>query len=119
MPSDQTKLPRVLLASADPQENPFLPDDPRHLAWKTATAKANEAVHRLNARLVDRVPERSTLGFVAGYHEMTLEMVVVKFDIWAQRTINAIWDDESIPSFETWLFTSAEEWLSLVKSEAL
>jgi hypothetical protein len=115
---DPTKLPQSLLSSVDPvNRNPFPETDLRHGAWNEATRVATEAVHRLNAKVLEQSRERALEG-VPGYHKTMNDLAIGKFDIWARRGIAVVWDAPMVTVFVRFLFTLAEDWLRLVKAEA-
>ncbi len=57
--SDSPWLPESLLSAGDPvPENPFQTSDQRHQIWADATHKAEESLHRFNAKLLEEGARR-------------------------------------------------------------
>jgi hypothetical protein len=105
-----------LLSLDDPVDgNPFAPEDPRHQIWTDATRDAEHVLHRFNSQLLEHAPKIATLG-IAGHHAFTLDLVVGKYDIWANRNLAVVRTHDAIPAYERWLFDYAESWLETIRN---
>ena len=105
--TDEFDLPASLLSVGDPVEgNPFPPSDPRHKIWYDASLSAEKSVSRLNSQYVKtRVSDLDSSA--AGM----MDLFVRKFDIWAKRSIQVVWSDDEVRSYDQWLFKYANECL--------
>ncbi len=108
------RLPEWLGSSVDPVDgNPFPSASPRHDRWREATRIANERIHRINA---ERLGALATTGPDWRVRCRTMDMIVLKFDVWAERYINIVWTDADLPAFAAWLAAYAASWLHAIES---
>src|SRR5262245_7790252 len=81
------------------QQNPFTLDDQRHEAWKTATRQAELELHRLKQRTLEgprpQDPEED--------HNLQVEFILRRFQIWAKRGLSVVWTDSCARDYERWL----------------
>ena len=99
-------IPSSILSPDPVDDNPFLPSDPRHEVWQKATRRAEEEFHRLSEGLLDLRWETS-----AGFQAMIVGAVSAQFDIWANRSLHVIRDDDSVKAFGKWLVTYANSYI--------
>ena len=105
--TDEFNLPTGLPPTGDPIErNPFPASDPRHRVWYDATLSAEEAVSRLSSAVVKT--RDSGLDSSAAW---MIGLFVRSFDIWATRSIQVVWSDDEVRSYDQWLFKYANAWL--------
>jgi hypothetical protein len=105
------KLPSGLQSDGDPLENIFQNDDPRHEVWKDATRDAAAKIHRRRSDLLENFhasPEDDT--------SWRVNLALATFDIWAERTVSVVWDDERLDDYDRWLENYAESWMALYAS---
>ena len=97
----------------DPVEggNPFPDGDPRRDAWDAATEAARQALDRCDARIA--ATARVTLDPVV-YREQLMDLALRRFDIWAERALAAVSNDEELDDYRRWLDVYAANWLRYV-----
>ena len=104
----QFSMPAGLALAGDPIEaNPFPIDDTRHRVWQEATLNAEEELSCLNSEYLETTPE--------DFARWTLDMCVGKFNIWAKRSIQVVWSDGAVRSYDQWLFNYTNAWLDSCK----
>jgi hypothetical protein len=87
------------LLSPDPVDgNPFPEGDRRSAVWTEVTRKAELALQRLNARTADAAWETP-----AEYQSLMVDHAVTRFDIWSDRGVNVVWNEQDIAGFDQWL----------------
>jgi hypothetical protein len=101
--TNEVSLPAGLLSTGDPViGNPFPASDPRHRVWYDASLSAEEAVRRLNSEFM-----KTRVSDVDSLVAWMIGLVVQKFDVWARRSIQVVWSDDEIRSYEQWLLRHA------------
>ena len=117
---DLLRLPAGL-QSPDPVEgNPFSPNDPRYRIWEDATRVAEQKVHLFVAAFSDALAE---IPLPKGEDEICRYLiarwghhVTTKYDIWAERGVHVVWNNEEVKAFDQWLANYANAWLKTVKA---
>ena len=105
---DEFNLPAGLISMGDPVErNPFPASDPRHRIWYHASLSAEEADSRLNSEFV-----KTRDSDLRGSAAWMIGLFVRKFDIWAKRSIQVVWSDDEVRSYDQWLFKYANACLN-------
>src|SRR5262245_25287417 len=95
MDEDGNALKRFRLTTSfgeldDPVEgNPFPPEHPAHRAWQRATRIAQVEICRISADASSSSDAASSLT-VDNAGEWMQTMVVAKFDVWAERGLQAV-----------------------------
>ncbi len=106
-----TAVPRW--SHRDPVEdgNPFPAGDPRRDTWDAATRDARRALDRCDAHIA--ATARVTLDPVV-YRAQLLDLALRRFDIWAERALSAVSDEETLDDYRRWLDVYLENWLAYV-----
>lgn len=106
------RLPETLFQSQDPIDgNPFAADDVRHDVWKRATARAEQAVHRFHSRLLE---QQGAAGMQPDFQSFVANLVIGRFDIWANRTLSTVDTEEAATAYVGWLREYADASLQAV-----
>src|SRR5260370_37891864 len=56
-------------------------------------------------------PSDKLISVRAGHVAFIVHLVVSKFDIWAERAINIVWNYADIEAYEQWLFVYTQAWI--------
>ena len=93
----------------DPVEggNPFPAGDPRREAWDAATFEARRALDRCDAYLATTA--QVTLDPVV-YRAQLIDLALRRFDIWAERALSAVSNDDALDDYRRWLDVYVENW---------
>ena len=98
---DWLRIPDGFASSGDPvDENPFALNDPRHTVWRDATIVAEREWARVNA-LSLTAPIPSSAGRVY------VNLLVMRFAVWAKRGVRVVWSDDDLQHYERWLLSYA------------
>ena len=84
--------------------NPFSEGDPRHASWARATAEAQTALARFDAKLDLSDTDREA------YATRLVDLAVFRFDTWAHRCRCVVVDGISLRDYETWLDDYVRNW---------
>ena len=109
MSADSIRLPKAFASSGDPvDENPFAPENPRHVAWSEATRVAELEACDLAMRKMSLVSSFADfMEHPFSPREWLVAPVVEEFDIWAKRGVHVVWSDLEVRLFDDWLVTYA------------
>ncbi len=113
-PFDEFAIPDALGSGGDPvDENPFPAGSNKHIAWADATVRAEMELSELNrvhanymGSLSPEGGQRS--GFLEEFCDRTVRYCAARFDIWARRYINVVWNDLDVRGFDQWLLAYAQ-----------
>ena len=97
----------------DPVEgdNPFEAGDPRHAAWREATADARAAL----ARHDDALAAAAQCTYdPQTYGRRLIELAAMRFDTWAHRGLAVADGDDAASHYATWLRTYVANWRAYV-----
>ena len=97
----------------DPVEggNPFADGDPRREIWDAATHEAKRALERCDAHIA--ATARVTLDPVV-YRAQLIDLALRRFDIWAERGLSVVSNDEALDDYWRWLDVYVGNWLGYV-----
>jgi hypothetical protein len=105
------RLPQGLRSTGDPVDgNPFVNDDPRYRIWEKATREA-ETENSLVISDYLEYPPRTTPSSRKAF---LLDLSAKKFDLWAKRGLQVVWNTSALGDYDEWLFKFAESWLEKV-----
>lgn len=94
-------LPETFATVGDPvPTNPFPADTTRHDVWKEATRVAEVEICQLNANAHGLLTAENYLAWPA-------DLTAAKFDVWAKRTLVAVFSDQELANYDQWLLTYA------------
>ena len=106
-----TAVPRW--SHRDPVEggNPFPEADPRREIWDAATLEARGALERCDAHIA--ATARVTLDPVV-YRAQLIDLALRRFDIWAERWLSVVSDEDELDDYRRWLDAYVGNWLGYV-----
>ena len=117
------KLPEGVASTGDPNDgNPFPEGSARHEKWQEATRIAERECAAINAEWLERHRSVKRPDSFEGllqaneiYRHLDLALLKNKFNIWAWRASNVVWDDRDVAAYDLWLVGYANgtlEWWS-------
>lgn len=97
----------------DPVEggNPFPEGDPRRTIWDAATDEARRALDRCDAHIA--ATARVTLDHVV-YRAQLIDLALRRFDVWAERGLSVVSNEEALDDYRRWLDAYVGNWLGYV-----
>ena len=91
--------------------NPFREGDPQRGIWDAATLEARRALDRCDAHIA--ATARVTLDPVV-YRAQLIDLALRRFDIWAERGLSVVSDEEALDDYRRWLDVYVGNWLGYI-----